>query len=250
MTVTRSRWLIRRPGQAEAALRLYFFAHSGGSAGEYMRWSSLLPSAEVWGVQLPGRGGRLAEAAPTTMEELVTALTAEADFGPGPYAFFGHSLGALAAYETALALREQGRQGPQALFLSAYAAPHLHRPGRPVHMLDGPELIAAVEQEYGPVPDEMHSDPEFADLVLGGLRADMSIVASYRPPEIRPEPLDCAITVYGGSEDRDNAVRLSAWDDYTTGPFTLRVFAGDHFYFRENPDDLLRHLERALAQLA
>ncbi|MGK5555664.1 thioesterase II family protein [Actinomadura kijaniata] len=246
MTATRSRWLLRRPGQDKAAPRLYCFPHSGGSAGEYMRWSARLPSAEVWGVQPPGRGGRLAEPAPTTMEALVEALTAEADFGPAPYAFFGHSLGALAAYETALALRAQGRPGPRALFLSAYGAPHLHRPGPPVHTLDGPGLIAAVEAEHGPLPAELHSDPELAGLVLGGLRADLSIVASYRPAPAAP--LDCAVTVYGGSRDREDAVRLSAWEDYTTGPFTLRVFAGDHFYFRENPDDLLTHLDRALAE--
>lgn len=245
MTTTRSRWLLCRQRRPAAATRLYCFPHSGGSAGEYMRWSDRLPGSEVWGLQLPGRGSRLDEAPPTTMRELVDAIVAEVDFA-APYAFFGHSLGALVAYETAVVLRDRGMPGPQQLYLSAYGAPHLHRPGPAVHMLDGPELLAAVEQQYGPLPPELHEDPELCQLVLQGLRADLTIVATYRH---RPaDPLSCPVVVLGGSEDEETTPRLAAWRGYATGSFDLRIFPGDHFYFRDSPDDTLGFLAASLAQ--
>jgi surfactin synthase thioesterase subunit len=243
MTVTRSRWLLCRRRRPEAASRLYCFPHSGGSAGEYVRWSDALPDTEVWGLQPPGRGRRLHEHAHASMTDLVEAIVAEAAFQP-PYSLFGHSLGALVAYETALLLRERGLPGPDRLILSAYGAPHLHRPGRPMHELDDRGLLEAVEREYGMLP--RFDDAELSALVLAGLRADLTIVATYRTAPA--EPLECALTVVGGADDAETPDRLAAWHERTTGPFDLRLFPGGHFYFRERPDDLMRFLARTLAE--
>lgn len=110
MTAPRPRWALCRARDDSAALRMYCFPHSGGSPGEYMRWSDRLPGTEVWGVQLPGRGSRLAESPFTDMPELVDAVVSGLGF-TGPYVLFGHSLGALVAFETAHALRERGCRG-------------------------------------------------------------------------------------------------------------------------------------------
>jgi surfactin synthase thioesterase subunit len=245
--MTTARWLLRRHRRPDAPIRLYLFPHSGGSAGEYLRWSDDLPAVEVFGVQAPGRGGRLAEPAPTSMAELVDALVSTVEFA-GPYAFFGHSLGAAVAYETAVALRDRGRPGPCGLYLSAFEAPHARRPGLPVHGLDEPALIAAVEQRYGPLPAELHEDPEWRRLVLGGLRADLQIVHGYRHSPTAPLP--CPITALGGTEDWVAEQDLAGWARYTTGAFALRLFAGDHFYFREQRDDVLGFLGADLAHAA
>ncbi len=242
-----SRWLLCRHRRPEAAMRLYCFPHSGGSAGEYLRWADQLPDVEVWGLQLPGRGNRIGDTPLTTMSSLVQSLLAEVDFGR-PYAFFGHSLGALVAYETARALRQRGIAGPEALLLSAYGAPHLHRPGPAMHELDGPSLLLAVEQEFGPLPDELREDPELFELVLTGLRADLAIVATYQSTSA--EPLACPVVVLGGRDDQDTEPDLAAWSRYTTGRFDLRMFPGDHFYFREHLNDVLSLLGRSLAELS
>lgn len=243
----RSPWLLCRLRRPEAAMRLYCFPHSGGSAGEYLRWAHQLPDVEVWGIQLPGRGNRIEDPPLTTMPSLVQALVAEVDFS-GPFAFFGHSLGSLVAYETALGLRRLGLAGPEALLLSAYGAPHLHRPGPALHELDGPSLMGAVEREYGPLPAELRADPELYELVLNGLRGDLAIVATYQPQPA--EPLSCPVVVLGGRDDLDTEPDLAAWSRYTTGPFDLRVFPGDHFYFREHLDDVLSLVARKLAELS
>jgi len=244
--VSTPRWLLRRHRRPEAPLRLYLFPHSGGSVGEYLRWSDDLPDVEVLGVQTPGRGSRLGEDPPIRMADLVDALADQVRF-TGPCAFFGHSLGAAVAYELAVALRGRGLDGPRRLYLSSHEAPHRRRPVGPLHVLDEPSLITAVEEQYGSLPQEIHEDAEWRGLILGALRADLEIVATYR--HTPSAPLDCAITVMGGTEDFVTEPDLAAWDRYTTGAFGLRIFEGDHFYFREQHHDVLRFLAADLAGL-
>jgi surfactin synthase thioesterase subunit len=210
-----------------------------------MRWSDRLTEVELWGLQLPGRGSRLDERPKATMEELIEAIVTEVPF-TNPFVFFGHSLGALVAYETAVALRDRGLPGPQELFLSAYRAPHLHVPGGDTHTLSAPALLAAVEQEHGGLPDDARDDPELLALMTAGLRADLGIVASYR--HAPTAPLHCPVTVLGGDRDHESADDLAAWSRHTTGRTNLQVFPGDHFYFREQTDDVLAFLATALDQ--
>ncbi|MGW2352525.1 thioesterase II family protein [Actinacidiphila glaucinigra] len=245
--MTPLRWLLCRARRPDARLRMYCFPHSGGSPGEYMRWSDALPDVELWGVQPPGRGSRLAEPPTTSVAEFVTRLVSEAEF-TGPYVFFGHSLGALLAYETARALRDRGLPGPTRLYLSAFRAPHLHQPGPDLGRLDGARLIAAIEEQHGPLPDEVKDDPELQELLLPALRADLTLVAGYR--HTPAEPLDCPLSILGGADDEDTRDGLTPWASHTTGSCDVRTFPGDHFYFRENTDDFLRFLAAGLHECA
>src|SRR5712672_1543756 len=143
-----SAWLACRQRRPDAAVRLYCFPHSGGSAGEYVRWSDWLPGIEVWGLQLPGRGPRLAEEPYLRVDALVEAIVDSVAFRP-PFAFFGHSLGAVVAFETARALRDRSGPKPEALILSAYHAPHLPNTTPEVHRLPGAQLWPIVERQFG-----------------------------------------------------------------------------------------------------
>ncbi|ONI86948.1 hypothetical protein ALI144C_09860 [Actinosynnema sp. ALI-1.44] len=231
------RWLLRRVPRPDAPLRMYCFPHSGGSAGEYLAWADSLPGVELWAVQPPGRGSRLAEQPYTTMRPLVDDFIAETELVE-PFVFFGHSLGALVAYEVACALRDAGRPGPEQLHLSAFRAPHLHNPSTELYHAD--DVLTAVEAKYGSIPPELSGNREMLDLMLPVLRADLAIVADYRARPVAP--LTCPITALGGSDDEERGELLDAWRGYTTGPFETRIFPGDHFYFRERTHDLLRYL--------
>ncbi|MCY1045297.1 alpha/beta fold hydrolase [Corallococcus sp. bb12-1] len=226
-------------------MRLFCFPHSGGSVGEYVRWADLLPDIEVWGVQLPGRGARAEEAPFTRIRELVDSLVAAVDFGTH-FAFFGHSLGALVAFETAQRLRELGRAMPDALMLSAAPAPQLPPRAIPSSHLDEAGLLTALEPTYGELIQELREDAELRELLLPGLRADLSLVESY-PYEARA-PLPCAMTVTGGTQDDLAREDLEAWRIHTTGPFELHLLPGGHFYLREQKAALLRLLGEPLRQ--
>ena len=231
------RWLVRREARPDAVVRLYCFPHGGGSPGEYVRWSDDLPDVEVWGVQTPGHGSRLGEPPFTRLRPLVEALLRDASFET-PFAFFGHSLGALVAYEVARTLRALGRDQPELLFLSAYPAPHLPRAAPVAHLLPDPELLAILEQQAGELPAELRGDPELLRPVVSAFRADCELFETYRPPD--DAPLDQPFVVLGGVDDHEATAGLAEWRRYTTGSFELRLFPGGHFYLRDERQSVLR----------
>lgn len=243
-----SRWLLCRRRRPSAVSRLYCLPHSGGSAGEFLFWSEVLPDVEVWGLQLPGHGNRRIEPPFTTMPQVVAAIAESVRLVP-PYALFGHSLGAAVAYELVLELRARGGPLPERLYVSSREPPHLHRPDAGVLSLSDGELLEELSQQYGDIPDELRDDPDWRALVLESLRADLGIMAGYQPSAAPPLP--CPIVAMGGRSDPTVSEEdLRAWDSYTTGTFDLRMFAGGHFYFREQDNDIHRCFTADLARAA
>ncbi|TDD61590.1 alpha/beta fold hydrolase [Kribbella antibiotica] len=242
--VAAKQWLLRRRTRPEAPVRMYCFPHSGGSPGEYLGWADRLQDTELWAVQLPGRGSRMGETPYTSMDALVVDFLAEVELEQ-PFVFFGHSLGALVAYEVARALRDAARPGPAALYVSAARAPQVDRLSDGFHELENADLIEAIEERYGRLPGELTANPEMLDLMLPVLRADLTLVANYRSQDAAP--LDCPVTVFGGSTDDDVTPYLDEWRAYTSRPMETQVFAGDHFYFRERTHEFLRNLAERVA---
>ncbi|MFC5723780.1 thioesterase II family protein [Streptomyces gamaensis] len=235
-----TRWFVGGRG-GPAPLRLYCFAHSGGSPAEYVRWGRGLPGVELYAVQLPGRGSRIGEPQLTSMRDIVTALVEEAGFN-GPYAFFGHSFGSLLAYETACALRAAGRELPRHLVVSSAPAPQLPRRHTGLHRLDDDALLTAVQERHGGIPREVFDHPEILQMAAENLRADYTVLETYtwRP---RP-PLPVPLTVLAGDSEplsEDGGRRLAAWGELTTrGPVPVRTFPGGHFYLREQQGPLVQ----------
>ncbi|HZE39140.1 MAG TPA: alpha/beta fold hydrolase [Stackebrandtia sp.] len=239
MTPPKTPWLVNRQPRPGARLRLYCFPHSGGSAGEYARWDEGLSDVEVWGVQLPGRGHRAAAPASRRMDDLIARLLGEVEFRP-PFALFGHSLGALIAYETAHALRAQGRPSPVHVAASAYPAPHLTRlqEREPLHKMDDARLEPLVLEGYGALADELASDPEYLGLVIAGHRADYEVFETYR--FVEREPLDVPMMILGGLDDDIGAPELAGWRGHTRAGFGVHLLPGGHFYLRDERAAVLR----------
>src|SRR3546814_4467064 len=95
-------WFVRARPRPAAELRLFCFPHAGGAASSYFAWAGALEAVDVLAVQPPGREGRLAEPLiadmTTLLDRLVAAIEPQLD---RPFVFFGHSMGALVAFETA-----------------------------------------------------------------------------------------------------------------------------------------------------
>ena len=250
VNLAQSTWFLRPKPAADARVRLFCFPYAGRGASMYARWWEHLPAeVEVQGVQLPGRENRLAE--PLATDLLATASHVASLLAPQldrPFAFFGHSMGALLAFETARALRRRGYREPGRLILSGYRAPHFPNGAAGLPGLPDLELIAELQRKYGGIPSFVIEDPELRALYLRVIRADLHMLENYVfAPE---QPLACGISAFGGEGDAmvDPAV-LEGWRSQTRSSFDLRMFPGDHFFVASNSRMVLSAVAETLRQL-
>ncbi|WP_250401621.1 thioesterase II family protein [Streptomyces cellostaticus] len=227
----RNPWLNGRPLTVTPERHLYCFPHSGGLPGEYVRWGQYLSGTQVYGVCPPGRGSRAAEPALTDLHGLVHGLLAETEF-VAPYDLFGHSLGALVAYEVTRELAARGRPLPERLVVSAFPAPHLPRRGARLSALPDEDLVAVLKERYGGIPPQIAADPDLLALLLPAFRADFALLENHRYRESGPLPVP--LVVLGGEADSVTPEQLDAWERHSTAPVRRHTFAGGHFYFRDD----------------
>jgi medium-chain acyl-[acyl-carrier-protein] hydrolase len=227
-------WLQRFAPRPHARARLFCFAHAGGAAAVYRPWALALPAElEVCAIQLPGRANRLNEPALTSIPSLVAALLPELlpqlDL---PFAFFGHSMGAVLSSEVARALHEQHGLLPQHLFVSGRRPPHMPNPDPLLYPLSDTDFVSEINRRYGGIPPEVAELEELMALLLPCLRADIKALEIHTPPASRA-PLACPISVFGGTGDPlTPREHLDGWRSETSGPFRVRGFPGDHFYLQ------------------
>lgn len=244
-----STWVFRLRRQSPPRLRLFCFPYAGGSAAVYRGWPNALPpEIEVCAVRLPGREARLAEPSFTRADDLVPAVAEALEpLLDLPYALFGHSMGAVAAFELARELRRRGRALPVKLLLSGARAPERPNPDPPLSHLSDEDFLAEVHRRYDAIPGAVLENPELLQLLLPCLRADFAVFESYSYRE--EPPLDCPIAAYGGLDDpRVSGDDVTAWSRHTTGPFSVRMFPGDHFFIHGAEPAVQRAVSEELAR--
>lgn len=234
------RWLDASPSRAR--LRLYCLPHAGGGAVSYLPWSRrLAPDIEVVAIRLPGREARHRERPARRLGQLVPAVTrilgTNADL---PFAVFGHSLGALLAFEACRELARLDLAQPMRLLVSGRSAPQVPPRVAPIH--DAPnEALYQRLRDMGGTPPELLADPEVMAGLLPTLRADLEVAETY---ECRPGPsLNVPISVFSGAQDRFVDSRdLEAWGEHSRVGCRVRVYQGRHFFLHEDPEPILRDL--------
>jgi medium-chain acyl-[acyl-carrier-protein] hydrolase len=223
-------WIVSAPQRApQARVRVLCFPHAGGGATPYFRWAAALaPTVEVLAAQLPGREARYDEPLLTHLAPALDALDAAVlEYLDKPLVLFGHSMGALFAFEFARRLRARRPDLPHALCVSARQAPQLPPPPS-LHQLPEEAFIAAIDR-FGGTPKEVWRDPELRQLILRTLRADLALLETH---PVRPEPpLACPLLAYGGQQDPSvPEPALRAWSVQTRGPFQATLLPGGHHY--------------------
>jgi surfactin synthase thioesterase subunit len=191
-------WIAYRQPRESAEIRLFCFPFGGGGALTYKEWQQGLPSSiEVCAVQLPGREYRFREAPVTDIKTLVSLLieNLQAEFDR-PFAFLGHSFGALLAFELARELRRRGLPMPCHLFASAFPDPrlsttHLDNLLKTVKV-DHLDVAAVTEESLHAIYQEGLADyahyPATKDIIqwlLPIFLADMNVLKSYQYQDVR-----------------------------------------------------------------
>lgn len=226
--VKRNAWLYNgTSGCANGRLRLLCFPPVGGSTSFFRAWlDARLDGIEICPVQLPGREERFEERPFGRLRPLIHTLVPCIPQDK-PFAFFGHSMGALIAFELARELRRQGLPGPRGLFVSAAPAPQV--PLQPARYLLPDREFAEALRLLGGTAEIILTDAALLAYFMPVLRADFEIVDTYE--YLAGEPLDCPIHVFGGENDLEvDGKDLRSWEAQTRGEFALQTFPGDHFY--------------------
>ena len=237
-----------KPG-AGAALRLFALPYAGGGASVYQAWRGRLPGGvELWAVQLPGHETRLNEPLIGNLTTLTGALV-EAMRGPlldRPFVLFGHSLGALVAFELARALRRASLPAPAHLLVSGCEPPPRPPSGTPLHTRPDAELIAHLRKLNGTAP-ALLADAEYLSLLLPVFRKDLELAETYLA---EPEPpLAMPLTAFGGLADSMPREALERWRAHTVRFGGARLLPGHHFFLNTHRELLLAALSEVLAPL-
>lgn len=225
--------------------RLFCFPHSGGGASIFRKWQGYIsPSCAVFPVQLPGRESRFSETPFTSMKDLLDALWPQIlPLLDRPIAFFGHSLGALIAFEMVKKIERAECEQKMILFVSACASPQDLDFSTPLHTLPEEEFIERLKS-YGAMPKQLLENKEILTLLVPRLRADFSILETYIP---NTESIRAPIIAFEALDDElISHDQIIGWKHFTSNYFNLSSFPGGHFYYRQMIEPLSHQIDKNL----
>jgi surfactin synthase thioesterase subunit len=225
--------------------RLFCFHHAGGAASAFAGWQGMLsPDVSLVPVQLPGRERRACEQRFTTMAELVDDLDSKIDhLLTGPFAFYGHSMGAIVAYSLTKARAARGASLPVRLMVGAYPPPHTTAPITSALELDDDELADWLIG-IGGMSEMLLRYPEWVDSAISMVRDDLRVCQSH---EEAVTPLPVPIDVFAGEHDPLLPLsRVASWDLHSTVSCRVHPIPGGHFFIHESAGQVLRIVDSLL----
>jgi surfactin synthase thioesterase subunit/glycosyltransferase involved in cell wall biosynthesis len=226
-------------GTDPSRFRLFCFSHAGGGASFFRAWRGKLGAhVEVAPVQYPGHESRRAEPFARSIEELVESLLRSLKTSlNGQFAFFGHSMGAIVAFELMRALRREALPLPQLLLASGARAPQYRLNHKAPPDPSREELLHEVHR-LGGLPRDAMEDPAFLENIVPALEADAAVYRRFVYEG--GVPFDVPIAAMGGIGDTQvSHEHLAAWREQSNAEFQMRQFAGGHFFLRTQQDEVL-----------
>jgi surfactin synthase thioesterase subunit len=216
-------------------VRLVCFPHAGGSAAYYRFIAEHVGHlAQVLGVQYPGRLDRFTEPCVDDLDLLADSIyPALSGLPPMPTAYFGHSMGAVLAFEVARRLERAGGELTH-LFLSGRRAPSRPKRDTDVDALTDTEVVAMLER-LGGTSSQVLAIPEMLDALMPSIRADYRALWRYRsdPSATVTAPVTALV---GDADPVVTVSEVGSWSSHTGGRFDLKVFPGGHFYLSAMPE--------------
>lgn len=225
-----SSWFVCRNPRALPKIKLFCFPHAGGGSSVYREWD-FNDDIEVHAAILPGRETRFTEPPISKMENLISKLSnVMLEYLDTPFAFFGHSMGALIAYELACKIHRLYGVSPIHLFVSGKSAPQLETQQPSIHNMPRDMFLDKI-RSLGGTPKEIIENQEALELYEPLLRGDFKLCDTYR--FTNRERLNCPMSILGGYQDNMTSMdSLEKWNELTTGSVMVKMYHGDHFFIR------------------
>ncbi|MDD2052494.1 alpha/beta fold hydrolase [Pseudomonas putida] len=235
---------------AEAPVSLVCFHCAGGSAQSYFPWKQAARDVcDLYAVELPGRSRRLREPFATSVAQLASAFAEQCRALPDkPLVLFGHSLGALLAYETARVLLADSERRPIHLLVSSRQSPDWQPACAGLPPLNDQALRDYLANLAGTPPEVLQNKP-MMDLAVPILKADLELILDYRHeyPGALPIPVDA----FGAlDDDQVGFEALRAWERVTGQAFSLRIIEGGHFAVMQQPQWVMDRVRTIASGLA
>jgi medium-chain acyl-[acyl-carrier-protein] hydrolase len=241
--VSSTPWL--RDERPEARAKVVCIPHAGAGASSFARWQGLFPpDVSVVRVQLPGREDLASLPRLRQLSDVLAGLLPQvSELFDVPVVLYGHSTGALIAFELARALSEADLV-PVHLFVSGRRAPHLAARNATIHRMPDDELATAIDDIWGP---GRVSSPALRRYALPIIRSDLELAEQW---EYDPHPrLACPITAFFGTEDPlVDERQTEAWGEETDAAFAVHGCSGDHFFHQRHRAEIAGHITTALAR--
>jgi medium-chain acyl-[acyl-carrier-protein] hydrolase len=230
--------------------KLFCFPYAGGSSSIYKSWEKLLSTwIELHPIELAGHGKRMTEPFYHNFEEAIEDIFeyVRPYLDKFPYAFFGHSMGALIAYELTCKILQTNYKAPIHLFLSGRTPPHIKKDK---YLSDLPyEQFKNELLKIGGTPEDVFNHPELLELVIPILRADFKLLESYdfQQSDLK---INCDITVFSGLNDLEvTSDDILQWNDYTQKKLVIHSFEGDHFFITHKGKEITDIINKEISAL-
>lgn len=227
-------------------VKLFCFPYAGGSAMIYNSWNKYIKdSIDIKPVELSGRGCRVKESLYNSINEAIEDVynIVKREINEYPFAFFGHSLGNIIAYELACKIREQKYFQPFHLFLSGRGAPHICKQAEPIHNLSDGEFKKEI-MKFGGTPNEFFEHPDLLEVFLPILRNDFRLAENYRYKG--KSVVDCDISIFFGKEEDITTEEIIGWEKYTSKKCSFYPFDGGHFFIKKHIGKIVDIINRTI----
>ncbi|MCQ4298187.1 alpha/beta fold hydrolase [Pseudomonas stutzeri] len=238
--------LVQWLADAAAPVSLVCFHCAGGSAQSFFPWKKAAQGlCELYAVELPGRSRRLREPFAESLAQLAEAFAEQCRALPNkPLILFGHSLGALLAYETARVLLAKGERPPVQLLVSSRQSPDWLPACAGLPALNDQALRDYLGNLAGTPPEVLQSKA-MMDLAVPVLQADLKLILNYQHRHL--QPLSIPVLVFGAISDQQVRYEsLLSWERISGEGFSLRMIEGGHFAVMQQPQWVLDQVQTEL----
>lgn len=241
-------WLISINETKNAIHTVVCCHYAGGGASVFRGWDKYFPKdVRIVAIQLPGREERFSEEPLLSIGKVIDGLFPEISSllnETASYSIFGHSIGALVGFE--LARKVRSILLPKVLIISAAGAPQLNFKRELIGHLPDKDFVEKLKI-YNGLPESLIENNELLNMFIPMLRADLSILEGYKYKE--SQPLEFPILALGGSEDPIiSAKDIGSWCVQTRQLFTMRIFNGDHFFIKNNQEQVLKYISQTIQE--